>query len=154
MKILEFKRKFVYGVMVFVAFFMIMFMKNEIEIYASDSDAEIVTIKKEIDLGDGCSITLYADAYVEYAWDEGVYGWIENDVTLADDGGIASDSVYIDDFTLVNFSDPGSSVYTITYYFYGFEHKYWYNTFSGYIKINISCDEWGNIDWWVSYEEC
>ncbi len=130
------------------AIFMFILLGNITPAYAAETDYEVFDT---IDLGDGYEIVVYADLGIDYDWDEGAYGWI-NDVTIGSSGGAASDNVYIDDFYLVDYSDGGSASYWFKYYFYGFQHGNWYNDYSGYVYFNVYCDEWGDISVWVTYE--
>ena len=117
---------------------------NPISAYATQSGGRNMILEKDVSLDSSHSIHIYVNAYVEYSYDEGVYGWITN-VTMTEDSGVGSNDVNIDILYKYDDSQYGSATYWIKYYFKGEEYR-------GYITINFNCDEWGDLSGWITYE--
>ena len=49
---------------------------NPTSAYATQSGGQNMILEKEVSLNSSDSIHIYVNAYVEYSYDEGVYGWI------------------------------------------------------------------------------
>ncbi len=124
---------------------------NPVEVYATQRASKNISISSTIKLDNECDINVHADIYVEYGWDEGYTGWIDN-MVLDLTGGVGSNNVYIDELRCIGENYTGSKGY-YKFYFCGFQSGGEYNSYTGYIYINVSCDEWGDLSWWVSYEE-
>lgn len=124
---------------------------NPVDVYATQRSSKNISINSTIDLDSKHNIDVKADVYVEYGWEEGYYGWIDK-MELDLTGGVASDNVYIDEFSFDGEYYTGSKGY-YSFYFFGFQRGAAYNDYTGYIYIYVSCDEWGDLSWWVEYEE-
>lgn len=124
---------------------------NPVDVYATQRSSKNISINSAIDLDDECSINVHADVYVEYGWDEGYSGWIDN-MELDLTGGVGSNNVYIDELRFAGEYYTGSKGY-YKFYFCGFHNSGNYNSYTGHIYINVSCDQWGDLSWWVEYEK-
>lgn len=117
---------------------------NPISAYATQSGGRNLVLERDLNIDSSHSIHIYVNAYVEYSYDEGVYGWITN-VTMTYDSGVGSNDVNIEKLYKYKNSRYGSATYWIKYYFEGGGYR-------GYITINFNCDEWGDLSGWITYE--
>ncbi len=79
--------------------------------------------------------------------DEGYTGWIE-DMEMRDGFGVGSNTVNIEQlYQSESFYTSGSSGYLV--YFIE-AHERW-NNYTGYLTFRVTCDEWGELSWGVSY---
>ncbi len=108
------------------------------------------------------SIEITARLYVDYQWDEGNYGWINEAYTVGEDGDFEHSSfvksttvVIADSPVLEDFGYKTDSLYFERYHFYGTKlHGYDLYEYVGHIWIYVQVDEWGNIDLWITFQEC
>ena len=121
---------------------------NPISAYAAQSGGRNMVLEKNVSFDSTRSIHIYVNAYVEYSYEEGISGWINN-VTITDDSGVGSNNVNVDTLQAVAGDETGLSTYWIRYYFYG--HSF-IDDYTGYITIYFNCDEWGDVSGWITYE--
>lgn len=121
---------------------------SPVSAYAAYSGERDMVLEKDVSLDSSHSIHMYVDAHIKYSYDEGVYGWIDS-VTITDDSGVGSNEVNIETLQAVAGDNTGTSTYWIRYLFTG--HAF-LDDYRGYITIYFSCDEWGDLSGWISYE--
>lgn len=121
---------------------------NPISAYATQSGGRNMILEKDVSLDSSHSIHIYVNAYVEYSYDEGVYGWINN-ITISDDSGVVSNEVNVETLQAVDGDETGYSTYWIRYLFCG--HSF-LEDYRGYINIYFNCDEWGDLSGWITYD--
>lgn len=108
-------------------------------------------------------IRVYAD--VSYSWVDGVYGIIEDMDVLVDDGSWPVGYPYLSDiicynmyvasgpmemeYGLNNNEDLCFQKYDVTFSCFTASG---FTVYSGRISVYASVDEWGEADFWVSYE--
>lgn len=121
---------------------------NPVSVYATQSGERDMVLEKDVDLDSKHSIHIYVKAHIKYSYDEGVYGWIDS-VDITDDSGVGSNEVNIETLQAVEGDTTGYSTYWIKYLFCG--HAF-LDDYRGYITIYFSCDEWGDLSGWISYD--
>ncbi|MDO5382957.1 MAG: hypothetical protein Q4F06_09635 [Eubacteriales bacterium] len=107
-------------------------------------------VATRINLDDSHWVDVYAWVHVYYTYDEGVQGIVYYAELDTSDGGIGSNTVNFDRLSPCE-DEPGISTYKLVYYMDAHERE---NCWTGYIKINVNCNEWGELSIWVDYEPC
>ena len=98
--------------------------------------------KAQASQGGDISIT----AYVEYAYDEGAYGWVIN--IIPQSWSKTSDNVTIDNMDYED--DYGYQTSTATYVFHYTAHAaFGEGNYDGYATFKFYVDEWGDFDYWL-----
>lgn len=129
-----------------IAFIAVVVFINPQKASASQGGAVTVTATSNYVLDDSHNVDISITAYVEYAYDEGAYGWVIN--IIPQSWSKTSDNVTIDNMDYAD--DYGYTTSTATYIFYYTAHAaYGEGNYDGYVRFNFSVDEWGNIDYWL-----
>lgn len=137
------KRVRSFGMMMVIFLTYIIFQRPDIA-SAADGNAAATT---EIWLDSTHSIIVDYSIDVTYNYDEGYTGWIE-DMEMRDGFGVGSNTVNIEQlYQSESFYTSGSSGYLV--YFIE-AHERW-NNYTGYLTFRVTCDEWGELSWGVSY---
>ena len=137
------KRVRTFGMMMVIFLTYIIFQRPDIA-SAADGNAAATT---EIWLDSTHSIIVDYSIDVTYNYDEGYTGWIE-DMEMRDGFGVGSNTVNIEQlYQSESFYTSGSSGYLV--YFID-AHERW-NNYTVYLTFRVTCDEWGELSWGVSY---
>lgn len=134
-------------VMVVMLLMLLVGLNKPTNAYAAQRSTRNVFVQKDVALSGNNSIHIEATIYIDYSYDEGVIGWI-NDAYVIDGGGVYSNTVHVEKVQLVDIIE-GSSSYGEVYYFYGYVYMTDY-TANIYIRVNV--DEWGSISAWIDYQ--
>ena len=113
---------------------------------AAQKDEVTVTASSNYVLDDSHNVDISITAYVEYAYDDGICGWVIN--IIPKEWSKTSDNVTIDN---MDFEDEyGYTTSKATYVFHYTAHAaYGEGYYDGYVYFNFYVDEWGNIDYWL-----
>lgn len=145
MNIMRIKRIGKMATAAIIAFIAVVVFINPQKASASQGGAVTVTATSNYVLDDSHNVDISITAYVEYAYDEGSYGWVINITPRgwSDYGDVIIDNMdYADDY--------GYTTSTATYIFYYTAHAaYGEGNYDGYVRFNFSVDEWGDINYWL-----
>lgn len=144
MNIMRIKRIGKMATAAIIAFIAVVVFINPQKASASQGGAVTVTAASNYVLDDSHNVDISITAYVEYAYDEGAYGWVINIIPKG--WSKTSDNVTIE--TMERADDYGYQTSTATYVFYYTAHSFDID-YDGYVYFNFSVDEWGNIDYWL-----
>lgn len=135
---------------------------NSPEIETSTSSyrrTEYLTASTDYNFDSSHSIHIEACVYVDYEWDEGYYGWINFACSVDEHQGnytrVSSSNINIPDPPTCTHSDYDTeNQYHEEFYFCGTGYQGSnVHDYTGYIKIYVSVDEWGEVDVWIKFEE-
>ena len=139
------KKKILFGLIITAAMFLIMLFYRPQAAYATQSGTGTASAEKIIDLGDGHFLRVSVTVTMDYSYDEGVTGWITNTYY---DGRTGSD-LRVEDFQAI---DCGAYGYTTYYEKYCYYCPSFWQDYTGYVYIYCSCDEWGNLSFWITHK--
>ena len=127
-----------------IAFIAVVVFINPQKAQASQEGAVTVTATSNYVLDDSHNVDISITAYVEYAYDEGAYGWVIN--IIPQSWSKTSDNVTIDsmDYGGEYGYQTSTAVYGFRYTAHSFDIDY-----DGYVYFNFSVDEWGDFDYWL-----
>lgn len=128
-----------------IAFIAVVVFINPQKSSASQGGVVTVTAASNYVLDNSHSVDISITADVEYAYDEGSYGWVINITPRgwSDYGDVIIGNMdYVDEY--------GYTTSMATYVFHYTGHAadgddYYY----GYVTFRFYVDEWGNIDYWL-----
>ena len=146
MNIMRIKRIGKMATAAIIAFIAVVVFINPQKASASQGGAVTVTAASNYVLDNSHSVDISITADVEYAYDEGAYGWVIN--IIPQSWSKTSDNVTIDNMDYAD--DYGYTTSTATYIFYYTAHAaYGEGNYDGYVRFNFSVDEWGDINYWL-----
>ena len=114
--------------------------------FAAYSGTTTVTATKTIYFDSEHSVTVHAISEVDYGYDEGASGWIE-DCNMEIQMG--SNTVTPDTCRVESYGDFGKSSNIQRYYVYCYRFLAEYTC---YINVHVHCDEWGDVSSWITYD--
>ena len=128
-----------------IAFITVVVFINPQKASASQGGVVTVTATSNYVLDNSHNVDISITARVEYAYDEGSYGWVINITPRgwSDYGDVIIGNMdYVDEY--------GYTTSMATYVFHYTGHAadgddYYY----GYVTFRFYVDEWGNIDYWL-----
>lgn len=144
MNIMRIKRIGKMATAAIIAFIAVVVFINPQKASASQGGAVTVTATSNYVLDNSHSVDISITADVEYAYDEGSYGWVIN--IIPQSWSKTSDNVTIE--TMERADDYGYQTSTATYVFYYTAHSFDID-YDGYVYFNFSVDEWGDINYWL-----
>lgn len=129
-----------------IAFIAVVVFINPQKAQASQGGAVTVTATSNYVLVDSHNVDISITAYVEYAYDEGAYGWVIN--IIPQSWSKTSDNVTIDNMDYED--DYGYQTSTATYVFHYTAHAaFGEGNYDGYATFKFYVDEWGDFDYWL-----
>ena len=144
MNIMRIKRIGKMATAAIIAFIAVVVFINPQKASASQGGAVTVTATSNYVLDDSHNVDISITAYVEYAYDEGAYGWVIN--IIPQSWSKTSDNVTIDNMDYED--DYGYQTSTATYVFHYTAHAAFGN-YDGYATFKFYVDEWGDFDYWL-----
>ena len=127
-----------------IAFIAVVVFINPQKASASQGGVVTVTATSNYVLDNSHNVNISITARVEYAYDEGSYGWGIDIIPK----GWSKDSVNvaIDNMDYVEQYGYTTSMATYVFHYTGYLGD---SDYEGYVYFNFSVDEWGNIDYWL-----
>ena len=143
MNIMRIKRIGKMATAAIIAFIAVVVFINPQKASASQGGVVTVTAASNYVLDNSHSVDISITADVEYAYDEGSYGWVIHIPTRgwSDYGDVIIDNMdYVDEYGYT------TSMATYIFHYTGYLGD---SDYEGYVYFNFSVDEWGNIDYWL-----
>ena len=146
MNIMRIKRIGKMATAAIIAFIAVVVFNNPQKASASQGGVVTVTATSNYVLDNSHNVNISITARVEYAYDEGSYGWVIDIIPK----GWSKDSVNVAIDNMDYVEQYGYTTSMATYVFHYTGHAadgddYYY----GYVTFRFYVDEWGNIDYWL-----
>ena len=146
MNIMRIKRIGKMATAAIIAFIAVVVFINPQKSSASQGGVVTVTAASNYVLDNSHNVDISITARVEYAYDEGSYGWVIDIIPK----GWSKDSVNVAIDNMDYVEQYGYTTSMATYVFHYTGHAadgddYYY----GYVTFRFYVDEWGNIDYWL-----